>query len=110
MPLSHQFRGSIIFGLVSKITVSLVQFVRKRDRKFRSEVKETYMNTRILTTAKKRGHEQVVRSSGREKTGLLVQFEISIRKRVSGSARNQHGGCYVISEGKIKLMGFLVVG
>jgi hypothetical protein len=84
--------------------------LHKEERKFRSDVKETYRNSRILIIAKKRGHEQIVRSSGREKTGLIVQREISIRKGVSGSARNQHSGCYVITEGKIKLVGFLVVG
>jgi hypothetical protein len=41
-----------------------------------------------------------VRLSWREKISLMIQFEISIRKGVSGSARIKHGGCYVMSKGK----------
>jgi hypothetical protein len=59
---------------------------------------ETHINATIATILKKRGHEQIVRSSWREKIGLMVQFEISIRKEVLGSARIQHGGCYIMSE------------
>jgi hypothetical protein len=42
----------------------------------------------------------------RKKLGLMVQFEISIRKEVSGSARIQHSGCYIMSEGKINIWAF----
>jgi hypothetical protein len=68
------------------------------------------MNARISITGKKRGDEQVVRSSWRVRIGFKIQFQFSIERKFSGSARIRHGGCYVMSKGKIKLVGFLVVG
>jgi hypothetical protein len=62
--------------------------IYKEERKFKSGVRETYMHARIATTVKKRGHEQVVRSSWREKIGLMVQFENFYTKWGIGVSQN----------------------